>query len=157
MNFSKSDFLLKTDLKIFLKDILEYKLIDIQILILQKSFNDSPYYNSSIFYFKDRRIKSYIFNNKDWSISFLKFVELIKGKYLIIFNKLIKIKQLDLHQIYNIIKGNIENIINLKFENNETFYLIRTKILRDILDSNQNFRNFNELSKKILLFYKNVF
>ena len=157
MNFSKSDFLLKTDLKIFLKDILEYKLIDIQILLLQKSFNDSPYYNSSIIYFKDRRIKSYIFNNKDWSISFLKFVELIKGKYLIIFNKLIKIKQLDLHQIYNIIKGNIENIINLKFENNETFYLIRTKILRDILDSNQNFRNFNELSKKILLFYKNVF
>ena len=142
-------------MKQFITDILEDKLIDIQILILQKSSSDLNHnftfssYNYSKLFLNDRRIKTYIFNGADWEISFLELIKLIKGKYFIIFNKLIKLQKSDLYKIYNITKGNIENILDLKFQNNRTFYLIRTKILRDILDSNKNFRSFNELIKHL--------
>lgn len=50
-----------------------------------------------------------------------------------------------LQKIYNITKGNINNILKLDFPKNESLYLIRTKILKDIIDKEIEFKNIKEI------------
>ena len=150
LNFSNIDlYLINDELKHFIKETLKFKIIDIQILILLKSFKEFLFYNSSRIFLKERRINSYTFNKTCMEENLIALVKLIKGKFLIFFDKLINLKYSELNKIFNTTKGSIENVLDIKIQNNQTFYLIRTKILKDILDSGKTFQNFNEIIKFI--------
>ena len=146
LNFSNIDlYLINDELKHFIKETLKFKIIDIQILILLKSFKEFLFYNSSRIFLKERRINSYTLNKTCMEENLIALVKLIKGKFLIFFDKLINLKYSELNKIFNTTKGSIENVLDIKIQNNQTFYLIRTKILKDILDSGKTFQNFNEI------------
>ena len=140
-------YFINEELKHFINDTLQFKSIDIQILILLSSFTDLLLYNTSQFFLNDRRFTAFTFNNTNWAKNLFELIKLIKGKFLIFFDKSIKINKIEMQKIYNVTKGSIENVIDLKIQNNQTFYLIRTKILKDILDSGQTFQNLNEIIK----------
>ena len=80
-----------------------------------------------------------------WLNNFLDLLNLIKGKFLILINKICSIEKGVFKKIYDLTKGNIKNIIKIKNQNNEQFCLIRTKTLRDIIDSGNQFYNFKDI------------
>lgn len=73
----------------------------------------------------------------------------LKGKYLIFIDNYIGLQNIDIFKIFNITKGNNASIF--KYYINKKFYLhiIRTKILRDIIDTKIQVQNFNDLIKYI--------
>ena len=117
---------------------------DIQIIFLYNSSTCILWNNSIQTFFRKKNFQCFYFDIKDWTRSFFDLLNLIKGKFVILINKIIKIEKNDFYKVYNITLGNIENIFTLKIKN-ETFNLIRTKILRDIEDIGKQFHNFIDI------------
>ena len=73
-----------------------------------------------------------------------------KGKFIIVLNKLILFDLKELEICYNLTKGKINNIFKFKTNNGNLFYIIKSKILKDIIDFDINFINFNNLINYII-------
>lgn len=75
-------------------------------------------------------------------------INILKGKFVLIMNKYISLKNDSLEKFYNFTIGKINNIF--KFKNiNKNIYLIKAKLLKNINDNNLNFKNFSKLIKYI--------
>ena len=149
LDFSNFDLILLNDTFLnFINDLSKRLFKDSEIFILYKSTNDSSYNISIKTISKIRRIETFSFNIEDWKKQFYDLLNLVKGKFLILINKIIKIDKNEFNKIFNIIKGNIENIYNFKF-GNETFNIVRTKILREIMDEGKEFHNLTDLYNSI--------
>ena len=61
-------------------------------------------------------------------------MNLIKGKFILIVDKFIEFDKNDLERLFHFTEGKIANIFEIQFQNN-TFYLIKTKILRNLIDN----------------------
>ncbi len=98
----------------------------------------------------DHRIK--IINTKNINLLYTIYnlMEKEKGKFIIILNKLTFFNLKDLEICYNLTKGKIDNIFKFKANDGKLFYLIKAKILKDIIDSDINFQNFNDLINYII-------
>ena len=117
---------------------------DIQIIVL---LNSSFIKKKNIilnFHRINKNIKVYISEYEFWLQRIFEIINEIKTKYIIILEKFIELKNDDLFNIYNKIKGNINNILKYPIKNGY-LYLMRTKILRDIFDSKIQFSNYKEL------------
>jgi len=129
----------------FLEEISECRFIDIQIIILYDfSLNIFKNKTTQIF-FKKKKIETHPFISKDWIKNFFTIFKNIKGKFFFLLDKIMNIQKDQLQKIYNITKGNINNILKLDFPKNESLYLIRTKILKDIIDKEIEFKNIKEI------------
>ena len=117
---------------------------DIQIIFLYNSSTCILWKKSIQTFFRKKNIQCFYFDIKDWTENFFGLLNLVKGKFVILINKIIKIEKNYFSKAYNITIGNIENIFTLKIKN-ETFNLIRTKVLRDIEDTGKQFHNFTEI------------
>lgn len=75
----------------------------------------------------------------------------IKGKYVIILDDLLFLEKNILDIFYNNTFGKINNIYeyNMK-KNNKKYYLIKTKVLRDLIDDGKYFKEINDLYTYIL-------
>ena len=116
---------------------------DIQIIVLL----DSSVMNKNIilhFLRINKNIKIYILEYEFRLRKIFEIINEIKTKYIIILEKFAELKNDDLFKIYNMIKGNINNILKYQIKNGY-LYLIRSKILRDIIDSDIQFNNYQEL------------
>ena len=69
----------------------------------------------------------------------------IRGKFTIFIDKIITFQKDELYGFYNITKGSIKNAFELKNQYYKNLYLIRMKTLRDIVDKNKKFKDFDEL------------
>lgn len=118
---------------------------DIQIVILIKYSNS--FYNNIIKKYShiSKKIDIYILNNENWINSIIDTINKIKGKYLIYFNEFITLTNNELYLIYNMTKGKLNNIFKYLTKNNSILNLIRTKILRDIIDSSNNLNSLEEI------------
>lgn len=72
----------------------------------------------------------------------------IKGKFTLLVNKIINFDENKLEKFYNETKGKINNVFEFQSEN-ENLYLIKTKLLSDLLDSGKFIFNYMELVNKI--------
>ena len=72
----------------------------------------------------------------------------IKGKFTLLVNKIINFGENKLEKFYNETKGKINNVFEFQSEN-ENLYLIKTKLLSDLLDSGKFIFNYMELVNKI--------
>ena len=129
----------------FLEEISELTFIDIQIIILYDSSINIFQNETTQLFFKKKKIETLPFNSKEWIKSFFTLFNNIKGKFFFLLNKIMSIQKDQLQKIYNITKGNINNIFKFYFSKNSSIYLIRTKILKDIIDTEIEFKNFNEI------------
>ena len=125
--------------------ILNETYIDIQIIILENSssmINKSIISNYSI---TDKRTEIFIQHKRNLKKKFFNIMNNIKGKYLIYLYEHFEFKNKDFFNIYNKTKGSRNNIFEYLTLNNNTINIIRTKILKDIIDSEIKLNNFQEL------------
>ena len=81
-------------------------------------------------------------------------IQKAKGKFVTLLNDFYIIKNNLIYQIYNSTNGKINNIYDLKIEQtNKKFYIIKTKILKDIFDNGNQIKDFNELISYIHQFF----
>ena len=85
--------------------------------------------------------------NNNYKDSFLALINRIKGIFFILLDKVTKFNEEEFSRIYNTIKGTIRNIFKIdNQQNTNSYYLIRTKIVKDIIDSEKIFYNFNDIN-----------
>ena len=130
----------------FISPLYEQTFINIQIIFI---------YNYLTSYFikklsmesitKDKNLEYYNYENKDWKNNFVNLFEKIKGKFFIVFDEIIKFGQDDLLNLYRNAKGSITNIFLYNVNNNKTYYLIRTKIFKNFIDSEEDYENYQDI------------
>ena len=98
----------------------------------------------------DNRVK--IINSKKMNLLYTIYylMEKEKGKWIIVMNEITFFESKDLEIFYNLTKGKINNIFKLKKNNGQLYYLIKAKILKDIIDKDINFKHFNDLIDYII-------
>ena len=97
---------------------------------------------------KDKRVKFFFStNNIEFDIIYL--LNLINGKYIFLLDKLILFEKDDLEKIIFKTNGKIDNYFQISIENN-SFYLIKTKILRKLVDDGQYFNNSLDIINKFI-------
>ena len=133
-------------------NLLSQTFIDIQIII----FYDSTFVNikaliSNLSFF-NKSLLVYPLYNMHWVNKLNYIINVINGKYLIVLDDFLKLQRDELFNAYNITKGKIDNIFNYSITYNSSFYIIRTKILRDIFDLGINLNNFDKIINYISIY-----
>ena len=129
-------------------NLLNQSLRDIQILFLWKNKTNLQNFNIiKNLSLTDERISifEYFTSIED---SIFSLMNKIKGKFTLFTNKLINFDENQLESFYKETKGKINYIFEFKVKN-EALFLIKTKILFDLLDSGNFVVNYNELINKI--------
>ena len=117
--------------------------IDISFVFIFSKSNNTKFFQN--FPLKVKNVSIYIAIFKKWILNIFDIINKINSKYVIIFDKFLKLTKNDIFGIYNMIKGNKDNILKCHINYKYYAYIIRTKILRDILDYNIKFKNIHEL------------
>ena len=121
---------------------------DIQILFSRQNKANLQNYNiirnMSLF---DERISIFEYSTTIEE-SIFSLINKIKGKFTLFINKLFDFDEKLLETFYNETKGKINNIFEFQLKN-EILYLIKTKILFDLLDNGNFVFNYKELINKI--------
>ena len=134
-NADKKDQLLN-----FAKQLLDQTLKDIQIFICFKKENKKRNNNFiQKFPLNDNRIHIFEFSTLEENI-----FQIIK--FTLIIDKIINFGQQQLEDFYNFTKGKINNIFEFKVVNTY-LYLIKTKLLSNLLDEGNFIFKFNDLIK----------
>lgn len=141
----------KTDSKIIiLKNLLNQSIKEIEILLNFRK-NNSILFNK-IYEFSKLHPQINIFiNDYDIYNNTINLIMKSKGKFVTVLKNNINVLDHQLYEkIYNQTYGKIENIYEYKIEN-ELNYLIKNKILKDIIDNEITFNDFDYLEKYIKL------
>ena len=96
----------------------------------------------------DKRIQLKIIKRKESISNLFSLMNLLKGKFVFIIYKFFIFKNNDFENFYKYTIGKIQNIFEFKIEK-ESFFLIKSKILKDFNDNNKNFINFLSLTEYI--------
>lgn len=132
----------------FINNLKNQKLKDIQIIFLLN--NKSEHESTNLIRKQsliDNRISFYEYE-KFVKNNVFELMNKITGKFTMVIDKLISFGENLLEHYFNSTKGKIKNIFQFKFEN-ETLYLIKTKILSDLLDNGKFNFNYTRLIKRI--------
>ena len=132
----------------FFNNLKNQKLKDIQIIFLLN--NKTAYKNTNLIKKQsliDNRFSFYEYEKFIEDVAF-ELMNIIKGKFILIFDKIISFGENLFEFCYNSTKGKIDNIYQFKSVN-ETLYLIKTKILSDLLDNGKFSFNYTQLIKSI--------
>ena len=117
---------------------------DIQILFLWKNKTNLQDYNKiKNISLIDKRISIFDYYTS-LEESIFNLMNKIKGKFTLLVNKIINFDENKLEKFYNETKGKINNVFEFQSEN-ENLYLIKTKLLSDLLDSGKFIFNYMEL------------
>ena len=129
----------------FLSYFLNQTFIGIQAIVLKYPFPSLKNESNIKFQIFDNNIKISRLERKLKIDSILDVVNKLDGKYVIYIDKYIELINEDIYKIYNILKGTIKNIFKYYNNNKNFIYIIRTKILRNIIDSKSLFQNYEDL------------
>ena len=121
--------------------------IEILFSLSTYQYTDNLLKNISLF---DYRIKIISTKKINLLYTIYNLMEKEKGKFIIVLNKLTFFNLKDLEICYNLTKSKINNIFKFKTNDGQLFYLIKAKFLKDIIDSDINFQNFNDLINYII-------
>lgn len=141
----------KTDSKILiLKNLLKQSIKDFEILLSFKNKNTTLFNKAHELSKSHQQIKIFI-NECDIYNNTIKLILKSKGKFVSVLKKNMNISDNQLYEKMNYkTYGKIKNIYEYKIEN-ETNYLIKNKILKDIIDKEITFNNFDNIEKYIKL------
>lgn len=120
-----------------------FKDLEIIINLYQKDTNDIYQLNKSFSF--DPRIYIHLSYKKDKISNFFNITNIVKGKFILLLQHFEKFKNNELFYYFNYTKGKIDNIFDISFKDRKELYLIRTKILRDIIDDGKSFMDYDEL------------
>ena len=166
-NISLYKYLKVPEISIILKNInnKEEKIYFLKNLNILKNYDYDNNIEINFLISKNLSIKfNNITNNYFFNLKNIKIIEIennenyieniiqnIKGKYVIILDDLLFLEKDILDKFVNNTYGKINNIYEYKMKkNNKKYYLIKTKILRDLIDEGKYFKEINDLYTYIL-------
>ena len=130
--------------------IISQNFINMEILLFLKYDNKFYYLIETEFQnlIKDKILKIYnqSDNNKQ---TYTNSIDIIKGTYTIFINKLNLVNLLQLKQIYNYTQMPIINYYSFNVTSELSLYLIKSKILKNMLDDGIKFKSYNHIIYKI--------
>ena len=138
----------KTSLLNFI-DCLEHQTLkDIQIVfILTTNLCESKQYHETEKIIKNKKMEIYISSeNMESNTNYL--MNLIKGKFTLILDKFVLFSNNELEKLFIMSNGKIDNNFEIQIQN-KSFHLIRTKVLRNLVEDGQLFNNYNDLINNI--------
>ena len=120
---------------------------NIQFILYLSSLENKTHFNILKKYLiKDNRIEIYVYKKEAKLIDKIYYlIKKINGKYTLILDKYVKLIKNDLENIYNFTKGKTNHIFNFKINNENSLFLIKTKILKDLNDNEIKAKNYDEL------------
>ena len=137
----------------FIDSLQQQTLKDIQIIFILS--NDSEISTVNLIKANtknDERIEIIFHIENDEFITFY-LMNLIKGKFIMILEKLIIFDKEDFENFFSLTKGKIDNIFEKQIQNN-TFFLIKTKILRNLIDNGYIFNDSKSLINTFIFLEK---
>ena len=136
----------------FINNLRNQTLKEIQIFI---SFSNIEYYNDiKNICLLDDRIKVYFLKKINTFYDFYYLIEKSNGKFIFLLDKIEYLNNDEIEQFYNYTKGKINNIFEFKTSNGNVIYLIRSKILKTLIDNNLYFKNFSKVINYLYLYSK---
>ena len=132
----------------FIDNLEKQTLKEIQIIfVLSKDLNTSRYNFIKTNIQNQKKIKTF-FQTKNIEFDSYYLMNLIKGKFIIILENYIILKKKDLEDVFILTNGKTDNIFQIQIRNN-SFYLIKTKILKNLIDAGHFFNNIYELKRNL--------
>ena len=130
----------------FFDSMKEQTLKDIQIIFILP--NDSKYNHirSSI---KKQKIFKIFSPTSNLELDTFNLMNLIRGKFIMILEKFIMFEKNEFEKLISLTNGKIDNIFESQSQNN-SLYIIKTKILRNLIDNAQLFNNTKYLINNII-------
>ena len=130
----------------FLDNMKEQTLEDVQIIFILP--NDSKYNHirSSI---KKQKMFKIFSPTSNLELDTFNLMNLIRGKFILILEKFIIFEKNEFEKLISLTNGKIDNIFESQSQNN-SLYLIKTKILRNLIDNAQLFNNTKYLINNII-------
>ena len=138
----------ETFLLSFIDSIKQQTLKEIQIIFILPIDQNSLKYDLVKTTIKnDKRFEIFIpSENKESNTYYL--MNIIQGKYTLIFNELVILQKDALKNIYLMTNGKIDNFFEYQIEN-ISFHLIKTKVFKNLIDEGQSINGYNKLIKAI--------
>ena len=93
---------------------------------------------------KDNTIKLYV-KSENISGLYSSCINLSKGVYTIFINDSYILNKINLQNLYQYKLTKVDNIFNYNVSKNMNIYLLKTKILKDLIDNGKNFFSFNDI------------
>ena len=100
--------------------------------------------------FMTEKVEFKIINNRNLLFNLFNLINILKGKFIVILDKYINIEKDELETFYNYTKGKIDNIFKFITKNGNSIFFIRSKILKDIIDTHLYFNTFIDLINYII-------
>ena len=137
-----------TSLLNFIDNFKQQTLKDIQIIFVLPSIED----NSKYIFIKNisqnnDKIEIFIRTEKNENDTYY-LMNLIKGKFILILEEPIMIFQDELKNVFSTTNGKIDNIFEIQIHN-KSLHLIKTKILKNLIDDGMLFNNYTNLINSI--------
>ena len=134
----------------FINNLNQQTLEDLQIIFIIPKDKKYDFIKKKII--KNKKMKIFSPKNNLESDTFY-LINMIKGKFIMILEKLVMFAKDELENFFSLTKGKIDNVFESQIQNN-SFYLIKTKTLRKLIDEGQFFENYSNLVNNITLLQK---
>ena len=134
----------------FINNLNQQTLEDLQIIFILPKDTKYDFIKNKIQ--KNKKMKIFSPTNNLESDTFY-LINMIKGKFIMIMEKLVLFAKDELDNIFSLTKGKIDNIFKTQIQNN-SFYLIKTKALKKLIDNGQILENYSNLIKNTTIFPK---
>jgi len=134
----------------FIDNLEQQTLKEVQTIFILPKNSKSKFISSNIQ--KHQQLEIF-YSTGNLEIDEFYLMNLIKGKFTMILEKLIMFEINDLEKLFLLTNGKIDNIFEIEIQNN-SLYLIKTKVLRNLIDNGQFFNNSNYLINNIILLPK---
>ena len=129
----------------FFDNMKEQTLKDVQFIFILPKDSKYKYIRSSIQ--KQKRFE--IFSpTSNLELDTFKLMNLIRGKFIMILEKFIMFEKNEFEKLISLTNGKIDNIFESHIQNN-SLYIIKTKILRNLIDNGQLLNNTKYLINNI--------
>ena len=130
----------------FIINLMNQTLKNIQIIISFSTIKCFTYYNN-IYNFSafDNQVNMYYLSNQSFLSHLYYLIENSKGKFILIIDKIEKFEYNEIEKFYKTTKGKINSYFSFVTKNGSNIYLIKSKILKNIIDKDLKFKNYSEI------------
>ena len=93
----------------------------------------------------NKKLKLYYIKKQSFLYHLYYLIEKSKGKFDIIIDKIENFDYNEIEGFYNMTKGKVNSIFSFLTNNGNNIYLIKSKILKSLLDRDFNFKNYSDI------------
>ena len=130
-----------------IKHLISQNFSNIEIILhMQKinKFEAKNFNNQFKNLINDKTIKLYI-KKENISQSYSSLINLAKGLYTVFIDELSKLDNIKIQYLFESKNFSVDNLLILNISNNSNIYLLKTKILKDLIDNGLKFNSLNEI------------